>query len=328
MVTSKDVAKAANVSISTVSRVFSNPGYVNEKTIERVRKVARELHYFPNLVARSLKTNKSGFFGMILSDINNNFYFYILEKLFQDIKNRSNRLFVVFSEEDREMEMDSVMQLVSSNVETLVFTPVSRYDERIESVILKNRITSLQLYRKAYDSLDSLVIDDAYGSYLATLELIRAGHENIVLFDYDVEIPTGRADGYIRAFQETGLHYRHENIVHIPVKGDYNHLIQSVLDTIRPTAVIPVSSVFATSVFNYIKANKLRIKEDISLVVYDDTSVARYLDVTVIGHPLEEIAETASRMIAKRAKIFDLDPQHYQIKPFLIRRDSIKCLRD
>lgn len=324
MITSKEVAKIANVSVSTVSRVFSNPALVNKSTIEKVEAIARQLHYVPNIAARNLKLNRSGIIGVVQSDLNNTFYAYILREIFPEIKKHNYRLFTAFSEENADMENSCISTLVASNVDILVFTPVQSHSKYVENVILKNNICSLQLYRRTYDKIDSLTIDDAFGTYIATKELLENNHRNIVLIDYKLEIPTHREEGYQRAFEEKKLSFSKSNIIHISPSDDYDRIIAQKLDEIRPTAIIPVSSIFATSTISYLKQNKLKIKDDVSLIIYDDVSYAKLMDLTVVSHPLHEIAETAANMLFQRIANFDMVPIHKMIMPSLLRRDSVK----
>jgi len=324
MVTSKDVAKVASVSASTVSRVFSNPSLVNKETSEKVFSVAKQLHYIPNVAARNLKLNKSGIFGVILSDLNNTFYTYILREMFPEIQKKEYRLFMVFSEEDATIELDSIEKLVASSAEIIVFTPVQQRVKAIENTFLRNRIASLQLYRCAYDKIDSLTIDDAHGTYLATKELLDHGHRNITLIDYDLEIPTNRDLGYIKAHEELGIPYNPRNILRLSPVAESATANAATLDAIKPTALIPLSSIFASATISYLKHAGLRIKDDVSLIVYDDVSYAEFLDLTVISHPLHEIAETAANMVFERIARFDAEPAHRQIKPFLLKRNSVR----
>ncbi len=324
MVTSKDVAKAAQVSVSTVSRVFSNPALVNKATIEKVETIARQLHYVPNIAARNLKLNKSGIIGVVQSDLNNTFYAFILREMFPEIRNHNYRILTVFSEENADLENESVATLVASNVEILVFTPVQSRAKYIENMILRNRICSLQLYRRTYDKIDSLTIDDAYGTYLATKELLENNHRNIVLIDYELDILTNRDKGYIKAFEEQGIPYAKENIIHISPSGDYGSIINAKLGQIKPTAIIPVSSIFASATIAYLGKHNLRIKDDVSLIIYDDVAYAEFMNLSVVSHPMQEIAETAASMVFQRIANFELEPSHKVIKPYLLKRNSVR----
>jgi DNA-binding LacI/PurR family transcriptional regulator len=207
MVSSKKVADLAGVSISTVSRVFSNPSLVNEKTRKKILKIANELNYFPDINARALKLNKSHIIGVIVSDISNPFYMKILKEVmtWSDKNNTKYRFYVTFTNEDKTNEIGAIRSLISSKVDYMIFTPVSNNNKDVESMIIDNNLLTLQLYRHAYDSLDSLKIDDEFGTYLATTELIENNHKEILLLDFDVPTPTNRDIGYFAAFKEKNM---------------------------------------------------------------------------------------------------------------------------
>lgn len=327
MVTSKDVAKSANVSISTVSRVFSNPSLVNEETIEKIKRIAEELNYFPNTAAKSLKLNITNNIGVVISDINNPFYIHILKEMSNNSLLNNYRFLIAFSEETEYIEYDRLSSLVASKVDALVFTPIGIDNNKIQKMITDNDVVSLQLYRNVYKNIDSLTIDDEYGTYLATKELLDNGHTNIVLIDYLLAIPTNRNTGYIRAYKEYGIEYNPNNIITLDITADYENELFKKLDDINPTAIIPSSYIFANSTFSYLQNRNKKIKDDISLLIYDDNEIAKFMNISVISHPIKEIADKSSMILANRLKDHNLDPQHLVIKPFLIKRDSIKNLK-
>lgn len=325
MVSSKDVAKMAGVSVSTVSRVFSNSDLVNRETAQRVLDVAAKLHYVPNISARSLKLQRSDLLGVVLSDISNPFYIQVLKDVF-DYSQGSYRFLVVFSEEDKEKEAEAIETLISSNVASLIFTPVAGSNPGITEALTNNGIPALQLYRNTYDNFDSLIIDDAYGAYLAARELIENGHRDIVLLDYDVEIPTHREEGYKRAFQEAGLTCREDHFIRINIREDVNAVIGKHLSEKNFTAVIPVSSILAHAAINYLHARSLRIGEDVSVIIYDDIPLAQLSGISVVSHPFDKLTTTISEMIQGQLDQPGRPAQHKELKPFLIRRSSVKRL--
>lgn len=325
MVSSKDVAKMAGVSVSTVSRVFSNPDLVNSETAQRVLEIAAKLHYVPNISARSLKLQRSDLLGVVLSDISNPFYIKVLKDVYDHSQGRY-RFLVVFSEEDKEKEAETIETLISSNVASLIFTPVAESDPGIEEALMTNGVPALQLYRRTYDNFDSLTFDDAYGAYLATRELIEKGHRDIILFDYDIEIPTHREEGYQRAFQEAGLEFKAENFIRVNIREDVNAVIRTHLSKKHFTAVIPVSSILAHAAINYLHSQSLRIGEDVSVIIYDDIPLAQLSDISVVSHPFAKITTTISELIEGRLAQPNRPAQHKKLKPFLIKRSSVKDL--
>lgn len=320
MVSSKELAKVANVSIATISRVFSNSDLVNPQTREKVLKIAKEINYVPNYSARGLKNNKSNLIGVVVSDINNSFYFHILQRIFNDIDYNS---YVLFSSEKPSIELKSIKSLIQSNVEGLILTPTT-YNPELQDFITANNIPTLQIFRKAYDNFDSLIVDDRYGSYLATKELLENGHRNIVLIDYDLDIPTGRIDGYIDAFKEFNVDYNPNNIVKLNITEFNNEDLYKILEKLSFTAIIPTSYIFGQATLLYLKARNLRIYDDVSMIIYDDVNYASFMDISTIAHPLDEIAHAAKNILLNKLIKNTETVTHSVIKPLLIHRNSVK----
>ena len=324
MITSKDVANKAGVSVSTVSRVFSNPKMISEKVRNRVLQVAEELHYIPNTTARNLKMNTSNTVGVIISDSENPFYLKIIREFNRLPSNKDIKTLVMFSEEDSEKEYSDIISLVSSKVQSIMFTPTSESSEKIEALLTSNQIPALQLYRKKFDNIDSLIMDDGYGAYLATKELIENGHKDIVLLDYKLLIPTHRDDGYIQAFKEAGLEYNPNNIIKFSFEDDFYDTIYKLLKDKKHTAYIPTGDKMVHTLCRCLSDLNLKIKEDISVIAYDDITMAKYINLSAISHPFQEIASTANKIIQNRINSPDSKPQEVYLKPFLIKRDSVK----
>lgn len=327
MITSKDVAIKAGVSVSTVSRVFSNPDLISKKVRERVLQVAEELHYVPDTTARNLKLNKRNTIGVIISDSENPFYVKVIREFTFLPNNKDIKTFIMFSEEDSEKEYADIVSLISSKVQAIMFTPTGDADQRIETLLLSNEVPALQLYRKKFDKIDTLLMDDGYGAYLATKELIENGHKDIVLLDYKLAIPTHRDDGYIRAYKEAGLKHNPNNIIKFTFDSDFYDTIYKLLKDKKHTAYIPTGDKMIHTLYRCVADLNLKIKEDISVIAYDDITMAKYLNLSAISHPFQEIATTANQIIQNRINFPESKPQEVLLKPFLINRDSVKTIK-
>ena len=324
MITSKDVALKAGVSVSTVSRVFSNPDLISKKVRERVLKVAEELNYVPDTTARNLKMNTRNTIGVIISDSENPFYVKVIREFNFLPGNENIKTFIMFSEENSEKEYADIVSLISSKVQAVIFTPTSESNDKIESLLISNQVPALQLYRKKFNNIDSLLMDDGYGAYLATKELIKNGHRDIVLLDYKLSIPTHRDDGYIRAYKEAGLVYNPDNIIKFPFTDDFYDTFYNLLKDKRHTAFIPTGDKMIHTLYRCVGDLGLKIKDDVSVIAYDDIAMAKYLNLSAISHPFKEIAVTAEKIIRNRIAAPDSKPKEILLKPFLINRDSVK----
>lgn len=326
MVSSKQVADLAGVSISTVSRVFSNPNLVNKKTLEKVLKIANELNYVPDINARALKLNRSNIIGVIISDISNPFYLQILKGImsYSEIFENNYRFYITFSNEDKVIEMASLRSLVSSQVDYVIFTPVEYKSEQLESFLLSNHIPALQLFRHAYDSMDSITIDDEYGTYLATKELLNNNHKNILLIDLDVPTPTGRDNGYKKAFVEQSINVDEKLIKKISFHCNVEEEVRKILEENSYSAVIPCTESITNAVLEYMKNNHIKIKDDVSIVSYDDSECCRLFNITSITHPINNIVESFMEIFKLRLNNPSLNNKHISLLPNIEYRDSIK----
>ena len=326
MKTSRDVAKIANVSQATVSRVFSNPDLVSEKTKNKVLKAAKKLNYFPNLAARSLKSNKSHIIGMIISSYNSIFYSAITRRIEKILKKYNYRLLTTFSSEDPNTELECFNSLVTSRVDGIIFTPVSLKTNHLLELSKRYNISMLQLYRKANNMMDSLTINDEEGTYLATKELLINNHKRILLIDYKTSVPTHRKNGYKRAFNEHNIKYSENMIFYFnPDIDNYLYLKEKINES-KPTAIIAVTSNTGLHVLKYFKEENIHVPENMSFVVYDDSTWAQINDISVITHPFDKISKETATQILNLINNSTTLTTHNLINPFFINRKSIKTI--
>ncbi len=106
MATSREVAELAGVSVSSVSRAFRDDVYISREVRERILAAAEKLGYTPNLMARSLKSQKSRIIGLVISDIDNPFYSIITRIIESELKRLGYRLLLSYSNENAEQELE------------------------------------------------------------------------------------------------------------------------------------------------------------------------------------------------------------------------------
>lgn len=323
MVTCIDVAKKAGVSRQTVSRVINNNPNVSESTRKKVLSAIEKLNYHPNTLARSLKTSKSKSIGLIIPDASNPFYINIANLLQNKLKLMNYSIFIIFSNENEFDEKNSFRYMYEKCVDLILFVPAS-HNQELEDIIKSNSIPVVQLFRNLYDSLPSITINDNYGAYLATEELIKSGHKKIILVEGKYEFRSERLDGFMNALKDNGIGF--EEYMYVNLSEDTSRNFNILSDIIRkhsPTAFIAVSTKIEICVLKFLEKAGLSFPDSISVIFYDDNEVSELLNITSITHDMEKISDTIVQKISTCLK----NPEnafHKQLKPLLCVRKSVK----
>jgi LacI family transcriptional regulator len=322
MVTLKDIALACNFSLSTVSRAF-NSGSINQEKKEIILQKAKDLGYIANNNAQILRNGKSNTIGIIVSDIKNYFYTLVLEKLVLGLKEVGYKTLISFSYENNQIEEENIKMLISSKVDAIIFTPVSNKNIECINIAKKQNIPILQLYRTAYKDINSIVIDDSYGSYLATKDFLKQGKKRILLLSVQVEFTPRRSLGYIKAFEELNVPVNDNLIIKMPLGLSCKQKIKETILSIKPDAIIAGTNNFGSDVLSILNAESEKINHPIDLVVFDDMEWLSILKISTIAQPIDEIYKTTLNKILKQLNNNTVT-EEIIIKPKLIKRISIK----
>jgi DNA-binding LacI/PurR family transcriptional regulator len=339
MLTVKDVAKAAGVSVATVSRALRNEGYVSEKSRLKVLRTAAEIGYTPDLNAKSLRSGKSNAIGVIVSDLSNNFYSIVLSRLEQELKSLGYVMLLAHSNENSEEEATNINLMLRSRVDGIIFTPVTKDNQGAVDAAMRHRIPLLQLYRNAYPEVDSVVVDDEFGAYLATTYLIEQGHRRILLLGVKSDISPSRTSGYFRAFYEHGLQADTSLAMELPPNADFTSQLHAMFPKgkaapgIDITAIVAGTNGFGYEAVMYFNEVGISIPEDISMVVFDDVSWVSITNMAVIRQPVDSIAFNALQIMMSRINSTKsskgpggIAPIKIKVEPVLKKRKSVKSL--
>jgi Transcriptional regulators len=327
MATSREVAELAGVSVSSVSRAFRDDAYISREVRERILAAAEKLGYTPNLMARSLKSQKSRIIGLVISDIDNPFYSIITRIIESELKRLGYRLLLSYSNENAEQELEDLNLLASSRVDGIIFTPTTSKHASFIRNLKKQNIALVQMYRTGYADIDSVVMDDEMGAYLATKHLLQNGHSDILLLSVESPISPSRANGYRRAMAEADKPVNEEYVLHLPFQTDLKNIIKNKISLLKPTAVVAGTNTIGMDVIKTCKEMKLSIPGDLSLVMFDDVAWASLLEITTVSQPTENLGLCACRTIMDRiAKQYTTEQMTTVLEPFLIARQSVRNL--
>lgn len=329
MVTIKDIEKYTGISMATISRAIRNPNSVSAEKLKIINEAIEKLGYIPNYYASNLKGNNGSNIGLIVNDVQNPFFNSLIRSIETHLEKEKLRLLISFGLSENDSIEDKIKNFIASGVSGIMFSPNAISKTNIENLLNQNNVYALQLFTKIYDKIDSVLVDDFYGTYLATKRLILAGHKNIMLIGFDDMACKQRVNGFKEAFKERNLTINENNIFLI----NNNDLLQEKIGTkivsCNPTAIITISDSINTQTVKSLKKLSMNIPNDISLILYDDSSWADLMNITAIGHQINELGlEIANTLIAgiknKKKEI----PVNKVIEPIIIERNSIKDINN
>jgi LacI family transcriptional regulator len=342
LVTLRDVAKSAGVSTATVRRVLTRQGYVASETRRVVEEVLEATGYRPNLLAQSLRRQRTAVIGHILKSISPNlFYAQVALGAEAEALRHGYTMLAYNMQRDPDRERIGVEALIRRQVDAILFTtPVSQDNVQLA---LDFGVPVVQVERPSDLPTNLVLVDNYTGAAHATEHLLRLGHEQIAFLGsdqvYDSASPYARIDqdrmtGYLDTMRRHGRTVpdawlalgRYYWVEGGGSPGDGFRLMQRLLDqSPRPTAVFAACDIMAAGAFQAIYARGLRVPDDISVVGFDDT-LAAYLSppLTTVAQPMEAIGRAAVQLALAELESTEDDykPQTRQLAMRWVERGS------
>ncbi|WP_026486122.1 LacI family DNA-binding transcriptional regulator [Caldanaerobius polysaccharolyticus] len=334
-VTIKDVAKHAGVSIATVSRVINNNYYVSPEIEKRVLKAIKELNYYPNSIARSLKNDTTFTIGFIVSDISND-YFTSMTKAIEDVINKENYNMIVCSTDNKkEKELRYLKLLISRKVDGLILNTTGRNDDFISK--LSNDLPVILVNRKVQDSAfrgDFIDSNNFEGAYTLTEHLLSSGHRKIAVINGDLSVSTGkeRFEGFKKAMLQAGIEvgddyvYRYDG--DFTMESGYQGAAELLKLTDPPTAVVVMNNAMALGALKYFRVNKIKVPEDVSIASYGDIDNVElmYVQPSIVTLNARTIGRKAGEMLLERIKDRSIVNREVIYTPQLIVGNGVRRL--
>lgn len=331
-ITIKDVAKQANVSVATVSRVLNGLDRVSEKTRKKVQKVVQELNYVPNSMAVSMVTKQTHMLAVVVPEFENPFYTAVIKGTV-DVASQEGYHTVVFSTNDNEKEEEAFFaSSLKRNVDGIVLIGAHNNPEFYQSI--NKPVVLVDRYIEG-SGLDGVVIDNFRGAYESTQYLIENGHQKIAIITGPLMFNDGieRIRGYEQALKDFGIDLVPEYIK----QGDWfeNHGCQSMKELMKlsnpPTAVFAANNMICQGAIKAIRDLNLEVGSDISLVGFDENSLADFVKprVSVVKRPTYEMGIHAAEMLLQNLRQGDKNdsvPRKVTLGVELLKFGSVKNL--
>lgn len=302
LITMRDVANAAGVSVSTVSRILDERLPPSKSaSAEKVRQVARELGYRRDYVASSLRRGGTGTLGVLVPRLTDAVTAMLFEEIAIAAARRGYFAIVATCGDDPQEERKSVESLLDRRVDGLIMS-TCRLDDPLPRELREREVPHVLVLRTDGMSLSS-VSDDELGGYLATRHLIDLGHKNIGLVggpDFASNV-LNRRKGFERAMHEAGLAINTLwcSASNFNIRSGEEAGMKILNSSPPPTAIFAVNDELAIGIVAAAHHLGLTIGQDLSLVGYNDIPLVSRLPValTSVRTPLEHIAGNAVDML-------------------------------
>ena len=332
--TIKDVAKKANVSISTVSRVLSNQMHVSSSTYKRIQDAVAELNYIPNSSAVSLVKKSST--TVLYADsfykgrpYENPHMFDIISGSSHELRKKGYFLGLLDLDRSKEKAEEQIINAIQSKKADGILINGYYVTPAIEKVLLATDFPHICIGKPSFDSMLSWIdTNHSLSSNLAITHLVSLGHKKIAFVggsDKD-NIYRDRFLGYRLSLERNNLSPRDAYV--IPTSCNLEEIIQHTTELLRlpepPDSILCFNSLIAVGVIQAIRQFRLRIPEDISIVSFDNYPYAPLItpSLTVVDIDMYSLGTRAGASLLKKIQNPEMLIQTYTALPHLIQRDS------
>lgn len=303
MATIKDVAQKAGVTVTTVSRVLNNRGYISEATRKKVYNVMEELDYQPNEIARSLFRKKSNIIGLIIPTVSHPFFAELTSYLEYYAYQSNYKILLCNSYLDRSKEIDYVGMLKRHKVDGII---MGSHTLEVDDYMNLN-LPIVTFDRSIADNIPFISSDNFEGGKLATNLLINKGCKKIAHICGNLNLNL-LANKRFEAFI---IESNSNKIEHVTVQTDMNVFDMDQYEKMAYNlfkdhpdidGVFASSDIIAAYVIQACNEFNKRIPEDIKIIGYDDVKAASFMNpkLTTVRQPIEEMSKLAIELISKQ----------------------------
>lgn len=335
VVTIYDIAKKANVSPMTVSRVINNSGNISEATRKKVEQAIQELGYIPNHSARSLISKETKILSLLITDITNPFFTQVARGAEDKARQMGYRLLLGNSDEDPEKESEYLHMFISTNVDGVLIAPAGDRSKKNLKLLIKHQVPFVLIDRTVEGIKSDQVLGDSREGTRKLIEhLIEQGHNKIALINGPTDISTARERR--TAYEETlklfDLPIKKQWILESDYKQNNGDTIAKKLLSLppeeRPTAIFAANNFIAVNTIQGLKRYNIRIPEDMAIVCFDDLGPASSLNpfLTVAAQPAYLFGSLGIQLLIERIENPRLKEHQKIVLPpeIVIRQSSLR----
>ncbi|MCM8711578.1 LacI family DNA-binding transcriptional regulator [Clostridium sp. SYSU_GA19001] len=298
MATIKDVAKIAGVTVTTVSRVLNNRGYISEATRKKVYDAMEELNYQPNEIARSLFRRKSNILGLIVPNVSHPFFAELTNYVEFYAYQSGYKVLVCNSYQDSVKEKDYVEMLKRNQVDGII---MGSHTMETSDYLIPN-LPIVALDRDFLNGIPFVTSDNYEGGRLATNLLIDKGCRKLAHISGPLELSTPANNRY-QAFVDTADERKVDYVIKeakLDIFESYEKLVYKMFEEYPDIdGIFASSDMIAVSIIHVASLLGKEIPKDLKIVGYDDINLASLIvpSLTTIKQPIKEMAELSVSLL-------------------------------
>ncbi|MFT8347365.1 LacI family DNA-binding transcriptional regulator [Clostridium saccharoperbutylacetonicum] len=331
-VTIKEVAREANVSPSTVSRVISNSSQISEETKERVREAINKLKYKPNAIARSLANQKSRILGVVLPNesqdlITNTFFIQAMKGMSRYAQNKKYYITYAFSE-DEKTELEYINNFITSNLVDGICLLRARADDKSIKFLKDAEFPFVVIGRpEEADGVLWVDNDNFQATYNLVNELIKKGHKIIAFLGAKKEwnVTKDRFNGFKVACEINGISIQDKMVV---MMNDFNEDEGKIgaiklLENSTPTAIIAEDDILAFGILKLLREKNIN---NIEVVGFNNNPLSEFQNPSLssIDINADELGYFAVKILIEHLEKSEMLINHHIVDSKLIKRESFK----
>lgn len=305
-ITIYDVAREANVSMATVSRVVNGNPNVKPTTRKKVLEAIDRLGYRPNAVARGLASKKTTTVGVIIPDISSIFYSELARGIEDIATMYKYNIILSNSDQNLEKELHLLNTMLGKQVDGIVFMGGNITDEHVEEFKRSPVPIVLGASVEEQGETPSVAIDYEQAIYDAVKLFIDKGHRDIAFVSGPMQEPINRSkklQGYKRALEEAAIPFNEQFVA----EGDYTYdsgmeALQSLMGLDRkPTAILSATDEMALGIIHAAQDQGLSIPDDLDIIGFDNTRLSLMVrpQLSTVVRPTYDIGAVAMRLLTK-----------------------------
>ncbi|TDQ57942.1 LacI family transcriptional regulator [Mesocricetibacter intestinalis] len=327
MVTIRDVARQAGVSVATVSRVLNNAS-ASQKARAAVQNAVEKLGYSPNANAQALALQNTDTIGVVVTDVSDPFFAILVKAVDQVAAEYDKSILIGIGYHQAEKERKAIEMLLRKRCSCLVVHAKALDEDSLKAYL--NNVPGMVIINRTIAGYENrcVSLDNRRGTFLATETLIRLGHQRIgyIGSNHLINDEIERRAGYLAALEHYGLPNIDDAIVQSSpyFEGGEEAMINLLSYHSDLTAVVAYNDSMAAGALSVLNENNIRVPEQFSIIGFDDMPIARYLipKLTTIRYPIDLMAGYAAKLALSLVNEHIATPLHSQFNPTLVRRFS------